>query len=103
MDSAWEMEIMRVMMSPQVRFDEKRIVYSFNGEIITASIGDAQDTFDFSALPDGEVNWSMINTTLEFNPIIKAERLNGILSVELINFISGSASKKERFPQWTEV
>ena len=45
----------------------------------------------------------MIETVLECNPILKAQRVDGTLSVELLNFISEDASEAEKFPEWIEV
>lgn len=94
---------MRILKSPQIRFDEERFAFSFDGEIITATLGEESNTFDFSAFPDGEVNWSMIETNLPYNPIIKASRVNGTLSVEIINFIAEDAPEEDKFPEWIEV
>ena len=90
-------------MSPQVMFEDKRFDFVFSGESITATFDGETDTFDFSGLPDGEVDFSMIETTLPYNPILIARRVDGVLSVELLNFISEDASDAERFPEWIEV
>ena len=94
---------MRILKSPQVRDDEKRFEFEFSGEAITAAFDDITDVFDFSGFPDGEVDFSMIETVLEYNPILKAQRVDGTLSVELLNFISEDASEAEKFPEWIEV
>ena len=91
--------MMRVLFSPQ-RSDQ-RIVYSFSGETITATIGEQTDTFDFSQMPDGEM--VEVETTLPVNPIISARRTNGVLEVVLLNFIGPDAPEEERFPTWQEV
>ena len=90
-------------MSPQVMFEDKRFDFVFSGESITATFDGETDTFDFSGLPDGEVDFSTVVTTLSYNPIIIARRVDGVLSVELLNFISEDASDDERFPEWIEV
>ena len=94
---------MRILMSPQVMLEDKRFDFVFSGESITATFDGETDTFDFSGLPDGEVDFSKIETTLAYNPIIIARRVDGILSVELLNFISEDASELEKFPEWVEV
>ena len=94
---------MRILMSPQVMLEDKRFEFVFSGESITATFDGDADTFDFSGLPDGGVDFSMIETTLAYNPIIIARRVDGVLSVELLNFISEDASELERFPEWIEV
>lgn len=90
---------MKVLYSP-VRSD-KTINYSFAGEIITVDMEEGRDTFDFTAMPDGVAQ--EITTTLPFNPILRAERKDGILSVELIKYIGPDATELERFPDWMEV
>ena len=94
---------MRIYKSPQVGVDEKRFKFEFSGEAITATFDGISDTFDFTGLPDGEVDFSMIETVLKCNPILKAQRVDGTLSVELLNFISEDASEAEKFPEWIEV
>lgn len=90
---------MKILYSPQQ--NNEKISYSFNGEIITASYKNVTDTFDFTGLTDGiSVG---VETTLEINPIINAERINGILQVELINFIGADATEDEKYPIWQEV
>ena len=94
---------MRILMSPQVMLEDQRFDFVFSGESISATFDGETDTFDFSGLPDGEVDFSTIETTLPYNPIIMARRVDGVLSVELLNFISEDASELERFPEWIEV
>lgn len=94
---------MRILMSPQVMLEDQRFDFVFSGESITATFDGETDTFDFSGLPDGEVDFSKIETTLPYNPILIARRVDGVLSVELLNFISEDASEFERFPEWIEV
>ena len=94
---------MRILKSPQIRFDEERFEFSFGLDSITATFDGASDTFDFSGLPDGGVDSSMIDTILAVNPVISAEKFGGVLSVELLNFISEDATEEEKFPEWKEV
>ena len=94
---------MRILMSPQVMLEDQRFDFVFSGESISATFDGETDTYDFSGLPDGEVDFSMIETTLSINPILIARRVDGVLSVELLNFISEDASDAERFPEWIEV
>ena len=94
---------MRIYKSPQVGTDEKRFEFEFSGETITVIFDGVSDTFDFTGLPDGKADYSMIETVLEYNPILKATKVDGILSVELLNFISEDATEEEKFPEWIEV
>ena len=94
---------MRIYKSPQIRADEKLFEFEFSGEVIVATFGGVSDTFDFTGFSDGEAHYSMIETILEYNPILKAIKVDGILSVELLNFISEDATEEEKFPEWIEV
>ena len=94
---------MKIYKSPQVGADEKRFEFEFSGEVIVATFDGVTDTFDFTGFPDGEAHYSMIETILEYNPILKATKVDGILSVELLNFISEDATEAEKFPEWIEV
>ena len=102
MDSMGKVEKMRILKSPQLRFDEQRFLFEFDGELITVSFDGVTDTFDFTGLPDGEIDSSMVETVLEHNPIIRAKREAGVLSVEIMNFISEDATEEEKFPEWEE-
>lgn len=90
---------MFINLSP-IRSD-REISYTYNGERITATIDNQSDTFNFSEVPNGKLD--EVESTLPINPIISAERVEGTLYVELINFISGDATEEERFPEWQEV
>lgn len=95
--------MMRILMHPQVMLEGKKFDFAFSGESITATFDGDSDTYDFSGFPNGEVDFSMVETTLAYNPILIARRVDGVLSVELLNFISEDASELERFPEWIEV
>jgi hypothetical protein len=88
---------MKVLYSPQVN-PNKKIEYKFIGETIIATFEKVSDTFDFSSMPEGEI--IDIETTLSVNPITFAKRENGILYVELLNFIAAQATEEEKFPKW---
>jgi hypothetical protein len=94
---------MKILLQPQVNSDGKKIIYTFEGEVITASLDGASDEFDFTGFPDGEISGNDIETTLPLIVIVKAEKENGVLSVELLNFISEDAPYEERFPEWMDV
>lgn len=91
---------MKIYLSPQVSEDNEYIKYSFEGEKITATYKGITDVFDFTGMPNGIA--SAITTTLAINPIISAKRIDNVLSVEVINTISGNASHDERFPEWID-
>jgi hypothetical protein len=112
---------MKILYSPQR--NDNRLTYSFGADIIDAAyevmalvnVTDADgnvtqelqavethtDTFDFSAMPDGEAG--EITTTLPVNPIVSARKINGELEAELLNFIGPDATEEERFPAWKVV
>ena len=92
---------MKMKYSPQ-RSDTV-ILYSFEGEKITATIGIVTDTFDFSNFPNGKAIVDEIETTLPVNPIISAERVDGELRVVLLYYHGANATQEERFPDWQEV
>ena len=81
----WVVEVMiKVYFGPQR--SDRQIEYSFCGEAVTAKIGDTEDIFDFTSLPDGELNMEEpIETILPVCPVISAKRINGILHLELLN------------------
>jgi hypothetical protein len=112
---------MKILYSPQR--NDNGFVYNFSGDIIEVTyevygmktakdeegnvteewgvIETQTDTFDFSAMPDGEAG--EITTTLPVNPIIKVRKINGELEAELLNFIGPDATEEERFPAWKVV
>ncbi len=96
--------MIKVYFSPQ-RADNQ-IEYSFCGEMVTARIGTVKDTFDFSGLPDGELDRhedTQIKTILPVCPVISAKRVDGILHLELLNWIDSDAPYESRFPAWVEL
>lgn len=94
--------MIKVYFSPQV--SDRKIEYGFNGETLTVKIGDTEDVFDLSSLPDGELDREEpIESTLPVNPIISARRIDGILHLELLNWIESNAPYESRFPEWCEL
>lgn len=91
---------MRIKYSPQV--NSSKIKYTFKDNIITATINGKTDIFDFTNIPDGIAK--NIETNLEINPIISAKKEDGILYVELLNFIDENETRQEvLFPNWEVV
>lgn len=87
---------MRITYIPQ-RADHA-ISYTFDGERITATMDDQNDTFDFSALPDGEA--AEIISTLDPCPVLSAKRVNGELQVALLRAIPARPSVPEELEAW---
>lgn len=99
---------MKIFLSPQVN-DNERILYSFKGDEVIVTIGGITDTFDFTGVPDGVLTLndlntgeSIIKTSLVANPILSAEKKDGILYLELLNWIGADASQEEEFPEWID-
>ena len=80
---------MIIQLSPQVR-DFNKIWYEITENKITATINDISDTFDFTGMPDGELQMlddegnDLIETTLDEVPILGAEKTDGVLTVEIL-------------------
>jgi len=87
---------MLVHWSPQR--SDRSLSYQFSGETITATLDGETDTFDFSGLPDGELDVSALETTLDICPVLAARRVNGKLEVTLLRFHGPDAPYEERFP-----
>ena len=98
---------MKILYNPQ-RADEK-ITYTFRGETIVAEHNGKSDIFDFSSVPEGRMRLfddegnSLMETVLDVNPIMLVMRVDGILHVELINYIGEDATDNERYPDWLNV
>lgn len=90
---------MRIFLSP-IRADWS-VAYSYGTDTITVTIDGQSDTFDFTAMPDGRADF--ITSTLPRNTVISAERVDGILSVVLLNPITKEATEEEKFPEWMEI
>lgn len=98
---------MKILFSPQVR-DNERIIYEFTEDVIKATHKGITDTFDFIDFGDGklqlrdeETGEDLIVTELE-NPIRSAERKDGVLYVELMNYIGADSTEEERFSDWID-
>jgi len=87
---------MRISYMPQ-RTDAD-VVYTFDGECITATVDGITDTFDFSFLPDGEA--AEIISTLDPCPVLSAKRVNGELQVALLRAIPARPSVPEELEAW---
>ena len=76
-------------MTPQIR-EEDKIWYEIEKDVIKATINSVTDTFDFTDLPDGELQIydgefnNLIETSLDEVPILSARKENGVLTVEIL-------------------
>lgn len=86
---------MRIKYSPQ-RSDAP-LEYTFNGDIITATLDGKSDVFDFSGLPPGRT--AIIESTLNPCPVLAAERTaEGELIVTLLKHHGPNPTHEEAFP-----
>ena len=80
---------MIIKLSPQGR-SENKIWYEISENKITVTINDASDTFDFTDMPDGELQLeddegnSLIETNLSEVPILSAKKEDGVLTVKIL-------------------
>jgi hypothetical protein len=97
---------MRVLYTLQIN-DRDTLEYTFNGSVITATLNGATDVFDFTGMPDGKATVHGRNpeivSTLPICPVIEAEVENGVLSVQLLKFISANMLAEEQAYGWIEV
>jgi len=94
--------MIRVYFSPIGDLKEE-VSYSFSVESVTITVDGISDTFDFTGIPDGELDYSSIETSLPMNPILTVERVDGILYIECLNGIGKEATEFDKFPNWIEV
>ena len=73
-----------ITYTPQ-RSDFYISTYQLENDILTVSINDVVETFDFSQFPDG-VAEQITTETLPINPIVSAQRVNGELNITVIQF-----------------
>ena len=62
---------MKVLFRPQ--FNQNRIEYTFGNDVITATLNDVTETFDFSELPNG-IAESIKSEVFEFDPVLSAKK-----------------------------
>lgn len=103
MEGDWEVEVIKILFSPQV--SKRVLIYEFIGNRVKVNLDGETDIFDFEAMPDGFVENPLvdIDTSLEINPFIEVSKVDGVLSLKLLNFIKDDAIYEERFPEWFEV
>ncbi|NLA52707.1 MAG: hypothetical protein GX860_11415 [Alcaligenaceae bacterium] len=89
---------MLVRYSPQ-RAD-RSLSYTFPApDVIEATLDGVSDRFDFSGLPDGELDVSALETTLDICPVLAARRVDGQLEVTLLKFHGPNPTPQEAFPE----
>jgi len=93
--------LIRVYFSPIVW--DREINYAIENERITITAEGITEEYDFTGLPNGSLESQDIEIPFTFLPIITAEKVEGILYIEVLNPISQKASEFEKFPEWIEV
>lgn len=98
---------MMIFLSPQVKDEE--IIYRFKDEVIVVTCGHLEEEFNFSGLGDGELELTnpdtgepLVKTALPVMPILSARKEDGVLWVELLNWISKDSRHEEKFPEWID-
>lgn len=92
---------MKIKYSPQFN-EHDQLAYHFDDELISVTLNDQTETFDFTNMPNGRAE-KIESEEFTFCPIISAERKEGTLYLELLNFIGLDATEEEKFPEWQEV
>ena len=93
---------MKIKYSVQVN-DRDIVSYSFDDDVITATVNGETDTFDFSSMPNDSVARS-IKSDLPIIVIPLASKdKDGELWVTLFKPITADATEAERFPDWEDV
>ena len=85
---------MRVFLSPT--FIDRVIEYKFGNDKIQATEGGVNYLYDFTNLVEGFL-------TEPTQHIVNAKRVDGELSVELVNPINENSTEEERFPSWVDI
>ena len=91
---------MKVLFSPQVR--EDKIEYKFTEDMVIVTYKGESEEYNFSGMPNGVADY-IETEVFDFRPVLSAKKENGILHLELINFIGKDATAEERFSEWFEV
>ena len=90
--------MMMIHYSPQR--SDRELSYAFpQPDVVEATLDGQMDVFDFSGSPDGELDVSALETTLDICPVLAARRVNGRLEVTLLRFHGPDAPESERFPE----
>ena len=90
---------MKIKYSPQVN-SQNTVTYSFDGDVITATVDSETDTFDFSSMPNDSVAMNIASSLpIIVIPLVSKDE-SGELWVTLFKPISSNATEAERFPDW---
>jgi hypothetical protein len=82
---------MKIIFSPQ-RADFQTIIV-VDGDKLTVTVDGQTDVFDFTGMPNGKAG--AISSDLTYNPVISAERVDGELIVNMINWYGAEPIKPQ--------
>lgn len=82
---------MKLLLTPQIK--DVDFSFSGNGDVLHVTVDGETDTFDFMQMPDGRAD--TIESTLDPCPVLSAERVNGELTVTLLDWRPESARNME--------
>lgn len=82
-----------------------RIEYNFEGEKITATLGDISEVYDFTGLPEGRLEFSPeeVETSFPAYPLISAEKDSKGLNIELLHYVGADATEESTTYEWMTV
>lgn len=87
---------MKIYLSP---FHSRGAIhYSFEQDKIHVEMDSIKDTFDFTDVPNGALKVESVKTKLPINPVLSAERIDGVLYVKLMNYYQTGAPREVEFP-----
>ena len=64
---------------------EIKAVYKIDGDILTVTMGEITETFDFTGLEEGKAE-EIIVENLIFNPIVSVEKIGDMVNITVIRF-----------------
>lgn len=98
---------MKLLLRPILPINNKsKFLYDITGDVLTCTDENgASDTFDFTDFPEGKLDMSSvedppITSVFPICPILEVRREEGVLHLELINYLGAAPSKEDMFPDW---
>lgn len=79
-----------------------RMTYEFEGDRITATLGDITEVYDFTGLPEGRpvVDLNTVETALPAYPIIDALKDSEGLKIQLLHYVGVDATEESTNYGW---
>jgi len=81
---------MTLTYTPQRPLPNHSLTYDVQGDVLTVTHNNGEtevvDVFDFTGTPDGILDTGSIETTLPVQPIVRAERVAGELTVTALDW-----------------